>query len=135
MVDYHVKLKQMTSSLVLYLSHFSFKVTYKKGGLMQADALSKSSKDHNSDREDNCQVMVLGPGHFATVAAAHFKPAGDSLGNCICQASMRQAKEIEGLQSIDWTAPKALTNGVAMWEEDDGFVYHKGKLYIPNVVL
>ena len=37
----------------LYLSRFNFKVTYKKGESMQADALSRFSKDHVSDREDN----------------------------------------------------------------------------------
>ena len=100
---------------------------------MQADALSRFSKDHVSDRDDNCQVMVLEPGHFTKVAAAHFKPTSDSLGDCIHQASAREAKVIEGLWSIDKTTPKALTNGVAMWEEDNGFVYHMGKLSVPNV--
>ena len=57
----------------LYLSRFNFKVTYKKGESMQADALSRFSKDHVSDREDNQQVRVLGPQHFQTVAAAHYK--------------------------------------------------------------
>ena len=33
----------------LYLSRFNFKVTYKKGKSMQADALSRFSKDHVSD--------------------------------------------------------------------------------------
>src|SRR5258708_39991628 len=35
-------------------------------------------------------------------------------------------------KSIDKTAPKALTDGTTMWEEDDGFVYYKGRLYVPN---
>ena len=61
---------------------------------MQADALSRFSKDHVSDREDNRQVRVLGPQHFQTVAAAHYKPASDSLGDRIRQASHREAEEI-----------------------------------------
>ena len=81
---------------------------------MQANTLSRFSKDHVSDREDNHQVTVLGLEHFTKVAAAHFKPASDSLGDRIHQASAREAKVIEGLWSIDKTAPKALTNGVAM---------------------
>jgi hypothetical protein len=36
------------------------------------------------------------------------------------------------IKSINKTAPKALTNGTAMWEEDDGFIYYKGRLYVPN---
>src|SRR6201996_8327757 len=40
---------------------------------------------------------------------------------------------IEGLRSIDKIVPKALTNRTALWEEEDSFVYHKGKLYVPNI--
>ena len=40
---------------------------------------------------------------------------------------------LEGLRSIDKTAPKALTDGTALWEEEDSYVYHKGKLYVPNI--
>jgi len=79
-------------------------------------------------------VMVLGPNHFATVAAAHFKPTSlDSLGECIHLASQQEAEVIEGLKSIDKKAPKALTDGTVLWEEEDGYVYYKGKLYIPNI--
>ena len=74
---------------------------------MQADALSRFSSDHVSDREDNHQVQVLGPQHFQTVAATHHKPASDSLGDCIHQASQREAEVIEGLKSIDKTACNA----------------------------
>jgi hypothetical protein len=116
----------------LYLSHFSFKITYRKGELMQADALSRFSKDQVSDKEDNRQVQVLKPEHFIRAAKAHFVPEVDSLGDRIRWASLREAEVIEGLKSIDKTAPKALTNDTAMWEEDDGFVYYKGRLYIPN---
>src|SRR6201996_5698831 len=118
----------------LYLSRFDFKVTYRKGESMQADALSRFTKDHVHNREDNRQVMVLGPNHFATVAAAHFKSASfDSLGECIRLASQQEAEVIEGLKSIDKKAPKALTDRTALWEEEDGYVYYKGKLYVPNV--
>jgi hypothetical protein len=116
----------------LYLSRFSFKITYRKGELMQADALSRFSTDQVSDKEDNCQVQVLKPEHFIRAAKAHFVPEVDSLGDRIRWASLREAEVIEGLKSIDKTAPKALTNGTVMWEEDDGFVYYKGRLYIPN---
>src|SRR5882757_4404250 len=116
----------------LYLSRFSFTVTYKKGELMQADALSRFSQDHVSDREDNRQIQVLQATYFLAAAHSHFRPEVDSLGDRIRLASQREAEVIEGLKSIDKTAPKALTNGTAMWEEDDGFVYDKGKLYVPN---
>ena len=99
---------------------------------MQADVLSRFAKDHVSDREDNHQVQVLGPKHFLAAAKEHFRPEIDILGDRIRWASLREAEVIEGLKSIDKTTPKALTDGTAMWEEDDGFVYYKGKLYVPN---
>ena len=116
----------------LYLSRFVFKVIYKKGESMQADALSRFSKDHVSDRDDNRQVQVLGPQYFLAAAHSHFRPEVDSLGDHIRIAVQRETEVIEGLKSIDKTAPKALTDGTALWEEDDGFVYYKGKLYVPN---
>jgi hypothetical protein len=117
----------------LYLSHFNFKVTYKKGESMQANALSCFSKDHVSDREDNRQVQVLGPKHFRITAVMHYTPIADVLAEHIKKASEREAEVIEGLKSIDKTAPKALTDGTARWEEEDGFIYYRGKLYVPNV--
>jgi hypothetical protein len=99
---------------------------------MQADALSCFSKDQVSDKEDNCQVQVLKPEHFIRATKVHFVPEVDSLGDRIWWASLREAEVIKGLKSIDKTAPKALTNGTVMWEEDDGFVYYKGRLYVLN---
>ena len=50
---------------------------------MQADALSRFTKDHVSDREDNRQVQVLGPKHFLAAANEHFRPELDTLGDRI----------------------------------------------------
>ena len=87
---------------------------------MQADALTQFSRDHISDNEDNRQVQVLGPQHFLAAAHSHFRPEIDSLGDRIRFASLREAEVIEGLKSINKTAPKALTDGTALWEEDNG---------------
>jgi hypothetical protein len=76
--------------------------------------------------------VVLGSQHFLNAAQAHFRPEVDSLGDHIRWASLIEAEVIEGLKSIDKIAPKALTDSVAMWEEDDGFIYYKGRLYMPN---
>jgi hypothetical protein len=100
---------------------------------MQADALSCFSKDHVSDREDNCQVQVLGPKHFHVAAVMHYMPIADVLAEHIKKASEREVEVIEGLRSIDKTTLKALTDGMARWEEEDGFIYYRGKLYVPNV--
>ena len=77
-------------------------------------------------------MQVLGPKHFLAAAKEHFRPEMDTLRDRIQWASLREAEVIECLKSIDKTTPKALTDGTAMWEEDDGFIYYKGKLYVPN---
>ena len=48
-------------------------------------------------------------------------------------ASQQEAEVLKGLKSIDKKASKALTDSTALWEEKDGYVYHKGRLYVPNV--
>jgi hypothetical protein len=50
---------------------------------MQADALSRFSKDQVSNKEDNRQVQVLKPKHFVRAAKVHFIPEVDSLGDRI----------------------------------------------------
>ena len=62
---------------------------------MQADTLSRFSKDHISDRDDNHQVQVLGPQYFLAAAHSHFRPEVDSLGDCICIAVQREAEVME----------------------------------------
>jgi hypothetical protein len=126
MVGNNVRFKSTTSKVVTLPKSFRFQSNLLQGESMQADALSRFSKDHVSDRDDNHQIQVLGLQHFLNTAQTHFCPEVDSLGDHIHWASLREAEVIEGLKSIDKNAPKALTNGVAMWEEDNGFVYYKG---------
>jgi len=61
---------------------------------MQADALSRFTHDHVSDRDDNRQILVLGQQHFLAAAKAHFRPEVDSLGDRIRWASLREAEVI-----------------------------------------
>jgi hypothetical protein len=56
----------------------------------------------------------------------------DSLTSCIYEASAREAEVIEGLKSPEKHASCTLTDGTMLWEEEDGLVFYKGKLYIPN---
>jgi rhodanese-related sulfurtransferase len=117
----------------LYLSRFHFVIKYKKGSQMQADALSQSAIGGKFlDAVDNRQVTVLKPEQFIAAATIHFKPDDDSLIKCICHLSAREAKVLEGLRALGKSSPCALTEGIASWEEEDGLVYFKGRLYVPN---
>ena len=117
----------------LYLSRFHFVIKYKKGSQMQADTLSRSAIGGKFlDAVDNRQVTVLKPEQFIAAAAVHFKPDDDSLTERIRRSSAREAEVLEGLRTLGKSSPRALTEGVAAWEEEDGLVYFKGKLYIPN---
>ena len=117
----------------LYLSRFHFVIKYKKGSQMQADALSQSTIEGKFlDAVDNRQVTVLKPEQFIAAATVHFKPDDDSLTERICRSSAREAKVLEGLRALGKTSPCALIEGIATWEEEDGLVYFKGRLYVPN---
>jgi hypothetical protein len=76
-------------------------------------------------------VVVLKPDQFIKAAAVHFKPNSNSLSERIRKASAREADVIEGLKSLDKRAPRALSDGTMLWEEE-GLFYYKGKLYVPN---
>ena len=40
-------------------------------------------------------------------------------------------KVLEGLWELKQKGLQWLANGIAEWEEDEGLVYHKGRVYIP----
>ena len=75
---------------------------------------------------------MLKPEQFIAAAAVHFKPDDDSLTERIHQSSAQEAEVLEGLRALGKTSPHALTEGIAAWEEKDGLVYFKGRLYVPN---
>ena len=46
--------------------------------------------------------------------------------------STKEAEVIQGLASITKSVPYSLLDETMQWEEEEGLLYHKGKLYIPN---
>lgn len=50
----------------------------------------------------------------------------------IRKASDREALILEGLAKLKRLGPRKLVNGLVEWEEENGLVYHKGKVYIPK---
>jgi len=115
-----------------YLSRFHFYLTHRPGKAnTQADPLSRFPTHQVTDAEDNRQQMVLRPEFFAKLAAssmAFVNPLEDR----IQKASDREASVLEGLAKLKRSGPRKLINGLAEWEEENGLVYHKGKVYVPK---
>jgi len=113
----------------LWLSRFDFRMVHRLGKAnTQADALSRMAHYQVSDNEDNWQQTVLKPEHFTQVAATILRnPLEDKIWN----ASQREAQVLEGLEELKKRGLQRLVNGTAEWEEDNGLVYHWGRVYVP----
>ena len=81
-----------------------------------------------SNSEDNRQQTVLKPEHFGQIAASILH---NPLEDRIRQASQREAQVLEGLRELKQKGLQRLANGIAEWEEDEGLVYPKGRVYVP----
>src|SRR5690606_1432118 len=115
----------------LYLSRFRFSLTHRPGKTnTQADALSRLDVHQVSDAEDNKQQVVLKPELFAKLAAAHTVLA-NPLEDRLRRASTRESQVLDGLAQLRKSGPRRLTSGLAEWEEDNGLVYYKGRVYVP----
>ena len=113
----------------LWLSRFQFHMIHRPGKAnAQADALSRMAHHQVSDSEDNRQQTVLKPEHFGQIAASILH---NPLEDHIRQASQREAQVLEGLRELKEKGLQWLANGIAEWEENEGLVYHKGRMYIP----
>ncbi|KAF8823142.1 hypothetical protein HHX47_DHR12000006 [Lentinula edodes] len=113
----------------LYLSRFDFHMIHRPGRVnTQADALSRMAVHHVSDSDDNRQQTVLKPGHFVKIAASILQ---NPLEDRIRKASEREAQVLEGLKTVKEHGLQRLANGIAEWEEDNGLVYYRGRVYVP----
>ena len=82
------------------------------------------------DAEDNKDVVMLKPEHFLQVAASSLESGEESLENRIHQSAEKEVEVLQQLQKLKTTRLRKLLNGLIEWEEEDGLVYHKGKLYV-----
>ena len=115
----------------LYLSRFDFILTHRPGKAnTQADPLSRMPHHKILDAEDNQQQVVLKPEHFHQLAATS-TDLRNPLEDRIRQASSREAEVLEGLAQLRKGGPRRLANGLPEWEEKEGLVYHKGRVYVP----
>ena len=81
------------------------------------------------DANDNQQQTVLTPERFARLAASSFI---NPLEGRIREASEREAEVLVALDQLQKEGLKKRANGLPEWQEDDGLVYHRGRVYVPD---
>ena len=114
----------------IWLSRFNFFLMHKPGKTnTRADPLSRIPSLQVMDEEDNQGQIVLKPEWFAKISADQTEVV-TPLEDRLHQASMREAKVLQGLKALKEHGPRNLTNGLLEWEEEAGIVYQKGKIYI-----
>lgn len=74
---------------------------------------------------------MLKPEHFR-VAATYALTESNRLTQWVKESLNRDPEVVEALQLLRKKGPRRLISGLLDWEEDDGLVYHKSKLYIPD---
>ena len=116
----------------LLLADFHFVLIHKPGKTMlHSDPLSRFSTHEVTDAEDNCDQIVLKPDHFKVIAATAFTEMLP-LEKRIRECTERETEVLQALSVLKAKGPRRLANGLTEWEEDNGLLYYKGKLYIPN---
>jgi hypothetical protein len=115
------------------LAEYNFNLVHKPGSSMiVSDLMSRDPAKQVMDAEDNRDVVMLKPEHFRSVAAAHFALAEErKLEERIRRASQKDAEVLEGLNDLKSKGLRKMLDGTFEWEEEDGLVYFRGKLYIP----
>ena len=98
--------------------------------MLHSDPLSRLHIHEITDAQDNQNQTVLKPTHFKILAATSTQ--GDSLEQQIRDCTQRETEIVQALATLKAKGPRRLVNGLLEWEENDGLLYYKGKLYIPN---
>jgi hypothetical protein len=116
----------------LYLSRFDFRLTHKPGTVnTQADPLSRLPPHTISDADDNRNQTVLRPQHFLS-AGTTCAEAEDTLEQDIRNAVDRDPQVIDAIQLLKKQGPNQLAQGLTDWEERDGLIFYKGRVYVPK---
>jgi hypothetical protein len=79
----------------------------------------------------------LSPKHFHYLAATAFDLSSVKASTPLLEKHIKdcldcESSVAEALKSLKAKGPHRLINSLLEWEEQDGLVYYKGKLYIPN---
>jgi hypothetical protein len=116
----------------LLLANFNFILVHKAGTANTCtDPLSRMPNHAISDANDNWEEIVLKPEHFKIAVTKALSQPTD-LETQIREFSAHGEEVAEALAVLKKKGPCKLINSAPKWEEVDGLIYYKGKLYIPN---
>src|ERR1700744_1513475 len=118
----------------LTLSSYDFVLTHKPGKKHVApDALTRRSSDEVKDSEDNHDIIMLKPEQFLSVSAtSHESDDAVSLEEMIRNSLTREAEVLRSVEQLKTVGFRKMIDGSYKWEEEDGLIYHLGKLYVPK---
>ena len=100
----------------------------------KSNALSWRS-DHSSGSKDNDNMVLLTPDFFVIQALEGLEVWGeekDILGEIWCKAQSRSKEEVvvKAIKGLMKSSAKSVKS--SEWSLDNGILYHRGKIYIPN---
>lgn len=111
---------------------FNFIFIHKPGKTMlHFDLLSWLSTHEVTDADNNLDQTVLKHNHFRQIAATAFATTLP-LKKKIRECAKHEFEVADTLATLRKKGPRCLVSGLLEWEEDNGLLYYKGKLYIPN---
>jgi hypothetical protein len=117
----------------LWLSRFDFRMVHRPGKAnIQADSLSRQSEHYVPGSSDNREQLVLPPEVFAQIASTSEEFHRNPLEDRIRKASERESEVVKALEDLRNHGPRRLVNGLVEWEEEDGLVYYRGRVYVPD---
>ena len=130
------KLNRRQARWSLLLARFDFVMHHRPGKTMgKSDALSRRS-DHGSGTRDNDNMVLLTPNFFAIRALQGLEVLGEEKD---ILKEIRREMEIGSKEEVVVKAIKELmkssTKSVksAEWSLDNGILYYRGKIYVPNL--
>jgi len=129
------KLNRRQARWSLLLARFDFVMHHRPGKTMgKSDALSRRS-DHGSGAKDNDNMVLLTPNFFAIRALEGLQVSGeekDILKEIRRETETGNKEEVvvKAIKELMKSSTKSVKS--AEWLLENGIVYHRGKIYVPD---
>jgi hypothetical protein len=129
------KLNRRQARWSLFLARFDFVLHHRPGKSMgKSDALSRRA-DHGTGADDNADIVLLTPGFFAVRALEGLQVFGEE--QDLLRDIRKGIREVEPEDPISKVVKELKTTSSrtvrsAEWGLDQGVLYFRGKIYVPE---